>query len=132
MSHLPYQGRISIRPSFVQIQDRADGTWWTLMHRASDDRWGISDAALSRYNAFNVRRYAAGQEPFLPGHPELRFIIRGGRVGVEVIEPDVPVRDRDQAPITTRVGNTRLTLAIEDDEYVNDGRGVGYGVLNDG
>lgn len=127
---LPYQGRIVNHPQFIQLEDRASpGTWWTLIHRASDERFGISDVPLTGFKAYNVRRYAAYNEPLIRDKPAVRFFVRGGRVGYEVDEPDNPIRDRDQAPITTRVGNTKLNLQVLSAGWRREGDLLGYGVL---
>lgn len=132
MGHLPAD-RMVVQPRFVQLEDRAvPGKYWTLMHRSSDERFGITDAALSSLRAFEVRRYAAYEEPYLPKAPNLRFIVRGGRVGIEVIELPQGIRDQDNAPITTRVGNERFNLDVRRLTWASPGDVIGYGVLYDG
>jgi hypothetical protein len=102
------------------------------MHRADDERFGISDSPIPGFRQYEVRQYAAFQEPYLGENPRLRFFVRGGRVGVEVIDLPQGVADRDQAPITTRVGQTTLNLVVQDGGWVRENDVIGYGVLRDG
>lgn len=132
MSPLPYGGPIRFHPSYIQLEDRAvPGKWWTMFHQQSDERWGITDSPIPRMRQGEVRRYAAYEEPYVGTNPRLRFFVRGGRVGIEVLELPSAVRDRDQAYINTRVGQTKFNLYVTDGGWRQPGDVVGYKVLRD-
>jgi len=101
------QQQVPPLPNFVLIQDREDGKWWQLTHALMGelDYFAITDDINLRKQA--AVWYKSYDEPHLPGHPELRFFVRGGRVGYETV--DVLTQN---SPITTRKLQQRYTLEV--------------------
>lgn len=71
---------------FMVLTDRDDGTLWLLTHALIEDRdyFAITDQWKARKQP--VRIYGPYEGPYLPEHPELRFFVRGGRIGYEVTD----------------------------------------------
>jgi len=76
--------RIPPIPQHIILTDRDDGTEWVLMHDATGQYVGISDAGVGRRKDFIV--FHPWDGPTLDGFPNVRMLIRGGRLGYELID----------------------------------------------
>jgi hypothetical protein len=93
------------RPRFVVLTDRDDGTLWVLSHDTTGNYVAINDRGLLRVGDIttaytDVTVYGPYDGPYLPGHPELRLLVRGGYLGFEKVTP----AQVQQARILTRRG----------------------------
>jgi len=104
-----YTVQIPPLPAYLVLTDRADGTEWLLSWttaQAGPDGNGyitITDTIPSRGD---VKRYAAGEEPYLDEWP-YRVFIRGGRIGVDDEALPQAEQDRDQAMIAAKRSDNR-------------------------
>lgn len=95
-------------PAIIQFTDRNDGTVWTLMHRASDDRLMLTDEQPRKHFRGHIRRFEAYGEPTLPGLPHVRVFVRGGRLGYETLPEPLP----NAGPLMTRERYVYYALEI--------------------
>jgi len=124
------QIRVPPLPQIITIEDRADGTIWQLTHRASDNRVAIRDDVVPIMLRGQVTHYSAYDGPVLGGKPKIRLLIRGGRIGYEVIDLGQGVTDRDNARILTRRSFANFALEILPLTWVSDGDRIGYSTVD--
>ena len=121
-------------PSFVGLTDRDDGTVWYLSHRVDDQRFSITTATAAPKHMLGARVYAANDGPLVSwkkGGPLLRLLVRGGRIGYELVAPVRGIKDIDPAPITTRRGNGPLIMAVKQLTWQKEGDVIGYEVMRE-
>ena len=116
-------------PAFTMEDRDGSGSVWLMIHRQSDERWGINDGPVGVNLRGFVSHYAAFLGPVVGVNPTIRLLVRGGRLGYEVDPLDGAVRDRDQAQVTTRKGRVRFSLGIVADGWVQPGDTLGYNVV---
>jgi len=100
------------RPQIIVMVDRADGTEWQLTHRQSDNRWALRDDPVPHGLRGQVRRFEAFDGPRLGAHPEVRLLIRDGRLGYEIAPLGQGVRDLDTHRVCTRRGLAAYSLEV--------------------
>jgi hypothetical protein len=119
--YLPGYPQIPPRQAFFQLEDREDGTVWTIMHDEDDERIGISDVAVNRRLTGYINYFDAFSGPTMElDGVRVRLLIRNGRIGYE----DFYGYDNQAGLITSRVGQTRFTCVV----YTPSGFQIG-GVL---
>ena len=126
---MPRTLRVPPLPPVIQMQDRQDGTWWTLTHRQSDNRWAINDDPLPFAIRGQVQRWGPYDGPTVDwGKGTIRLLIRGGRIGYEVVDFGVATTDRDNARVMTRRGTTAYSLEITQGGWQREGDTLGWQV----
>lgn len=109
--------QIPALPQYIAMADRDDGTIWYLQHTLTppaSDGYGyvsISDQAPA---GRDVVTYAAYEGPVLGTNPNLRLLIRGGRLGYEIYveEPNPNNVQENDPPVLTRRGVANETRQI--------------------
>ena len=126
--------RIPPLPPFVILEDRADGTLWILSHRESDDRFKITsqDVAIPAHLRAQYRVYGPLEGPILEwGGGLIRLLIRGGRIGYEVLLPVQGQRDKDFPPVYTRDSYENHSLVLSQGDYLYEGDRFGYSTVDE-
>lgn len=112
--------RIPPLPYGFVLTDRADGTLWFLSHTVADpgpDGNGyitITDTIPEATPDMDLKVFPAEDGPIVDSDPLFRMLIRGGRLGMELVEPSSQgsAYSRREKFIQTRKGVTRLTRHI--------------------
>lgn len=108
---LPFMRQESIRippiPRGMVLTDRDDGTLWQLKQNTTEDSPdGAGHVSITDVYAVNQdhRVYAAYDGPLLGEHGTIRLLIRGGRIGYEMVSWGPGTSDISQSPVYTRNG----------------------------
>lgn len=95
-------------PAHFILTDRDDGTLWHLSWSTEgpstpDGLGRIMITDILPRQTWDYRVYPVGEEPLLAGDPRIRFFVRGGRVGMDIVPLPQGIRDMDQRRIVARV-----------------------------
>lgn len=109
--------RIPVLPQYMALTDRADGTVWYLQHTLTppaSDGYGYISISDQQPAGRDVVVYAAYEGPIVGTNPNLRLLIRGGRLGYEVFveEPNPNNVQGANQPVLTRRGGVEETRQI--------------------
>lgn len=113
-------------PHGIAIHDRADNTLWLVSHTQTPggpDGEGYISIMDTWPDTVTPTEYPAFGEPYISNFPEAKLIIRGGYLGIDIIELPRGVVDIDSGPIYTRKGVQRRTAFIfKPDAFVELGQ----------
>lgn len=118
--------RLPLLPSFCRIVDRQDGTVWHLTHDQSEGRVGIDDTPLTGRDLQDSHLYGPLDGPYTiaRGYDGLRWFIRGGRLGYEVVPG---IADAQSAPPLSREGlSGYFTQLVVPTSWGKEGDELGY------
>lgn len=80
--------RVPPYPYIVAMVDRADGTVWYLTHLRAENRFVLTDVPPPKKGLqAQIVRFGSRDGPYipLPGGVSARLLVRGGRLGYEVV-----------------------------------------------
>lgn len=104
--------QIPTLPTYIVLTDRADGKLWLLEYSTTtlnaDGAGYVGITTVLPTNRPYIT-FAANEEPYFPGTPLTRLIVRGGYLGAETANPD-NAADHDNLILAARNG-LNLTFA---------------------
>lgn len=125
MRHSQFSRKLTdpLRPPFVGMTDRADGTVWWMIHKQAENRWGITDVVPGPGRwATNKKIFPAFEGPLLTTRTHcLRMLLRNRRLGYELAE-----MRGDNPPVRTRIVNFQYFLKLHDKEFEQFGDTLSY------
>lgn len=99
--------RIPPIPRGIVLTDRDDGTLWILTHNTVESS-PDGDGHVSIKDTFALtqdhRIYTANEGPVLGEHGTIRLLVRGGRLGYEMVSWGQGIRSVSQQTVHTRNG----------------------------
>jgi hypothetical protein len=113
-------------PSFIVMTDRDTGTLWRVHHDASYVLVGITNAPVPKLYLGMYKQYGPYEGPIMGNNPRIRMLIRNGLLGYEVVDLGQGVTDQDNAPLNTRLEQSRFSLEVNMVGWVDPGDVLGY------
>lgn len=105
--------RVPPLPTRIVLIDRADGTFYALLHDGtSSDRIAL-DSLASRTSGDDIRIFAAFDGPVINAPNPHRLLVRNGALGYEEMVLTSHLSDRDEAPVLCRRDNESKLFEIK-------------------
>lgn len=104
--HLPGKITFPILPQGTVLTDRDDGTLWLITHNtteSSSDDLGYIAITDEIDRRLPVQIYEAYSEPTVEDRHQIRLFVRGGNLGMDIVDRGQGITDIDNAPIYSRM-----------------------------